>query len=153
MWYWIRKEHSYFSYSAYSVFNLRSPKSRNFNRKGPKVHFGSRFAADLLIVGAWPSYIKRCGQLQAIPDTSHRGPHFSSCREIAGKQPKIPEIPKTGNRKWQKNRHSTLPSSAIHLVCVLVLVFFITVKITENFRVENIWCRSKSPFQTRNGLF
>ena len=31
--------------------------------------------------------------------------------------------------------------------------FFITVKITENFRVENIWCRSKSPFPPRNGRF
>ena len=29
-------------------------------------------------------------------------------QEIAGKQPKIPEIPETGNRKWQKNRHSTV---------------------------------------------
>ena len=31
--------------------------------------------------------------------------------------------------------------------------FLITVKITENFRVENIWCRSKSPFPPRNGRF
>ena len=94
MWWWIRKEHSYFSYTAYSVFNLRSPKSRNFDRKGPKVHFKSRFAVDLLIVRAWPSYIKRCGQLQATPDTSHRGSHFSSCCEIAGKQPKSPKFRK-----------------------------------------------------------
>ena len=32
-------------------------------------------------------------------------------------------------------------------------LFFITVKITENFRFENIWCRSKSPFPPRNGRF
>ena len=33
---------------------------------------------------------------------------------------------------------NSVPSSAIHFVRVLVLFFFITVKITENFRVENI---------------
>ena len=50
-------------------------------------------------------------------------------------------------------RKKAVPSSAIHLVCVLVLLFFITVKITENFRVKNIWCQSKSPFPPRNGRF